>query len=41
MQQVTLMKAGVAGFYETDDPDEIKLQMYILDFIARLSSSNI
>ncbi|XP_067951194.1 protein DGCR6-like [Watersipora subatra] len=40
-QQTTLMKAGVAGFYETEDPEEIRLQMYILDFIARLSPSGI
>ena len=35
------MKAGVAGFYTTDNPEEIRLLMYILDFIARLSNSGI
>ena len=40
-QQTTLMKAGAAGFYTTDDPVEIRLQMYLLDFITRLSTSGL
>ncbi|XP_063710147.1 gonadal protein gdl [Culicoides brevitarsis] len=36
-QQSTLNQAGVPGFYVTSDPKEIKIQMYILDFILRLS----
>ncbi|XP_055598429.1 gonadal protein gdl-like [Uranotaenia lowii] len=35
-QQSTLEKAGVPGFYVTDNPKEIKIQMYLLDFILRL-----
>ncbi|XP_058832913.1 gonadal protein gdl [Topomyia yanbarensis] len=36
-QQSTLEKAGVPGFYVTENPKEIKIQMYLLDFILRLS----
>uniref|UniRef100_A0A182J464 Uncharacterized protein n=1 Tax=Anopheles atroparvus TaxID=41427 RepID=A0A182J464_ANOAO len=36
-QQSTLEKAGVPGFYVTDNAKEIKIQMYLLDFILRLS----
>uniref|UniRef100_A0A182SLR9 Gonadal protein gdl n=1 Tax=Anopheles maculatus TaxID=74869 RepID=A0A182SLR9_9DIPT len=36
-QQSTLEKAGVPGFYVTDNPKEINIQMYLLDFILRLS----
>lgn len=36
-QQITLEKAGVPGFYVTNNPMEIKVQMYLLDFILRLS----
>uniref|UniRef100_A0A0K8VRJ5 Gonadal protein gdl n=1 Tax=Bactrocera latifrons TaxID=174628 RepID=A0A0K8VRJ5_BACLA len=36
-QQSTLHKAGVAGFYVTDNAKEIKIQMFLLDFIIRLS----
>lgn len=36
-QQSTLEKAGVPGFYVSDNPMEIKIQMYLLDFILRLS----
>lgn len=36
-QQSTLEKAGVPGFYVTDNPKEIKIQMHLLDFILRLS----
>lgn len=36
-QQRTLRDAGVPGFFVTDQPKEIKLQMFRLDFILRLS----
>lgn len=32
-----LQKAGVPGFYHTPNPKEIKIQMFLLDFILRLS----
>ena len=40
-QQVMLEKAGVPGFYVTNNPREIRLQMYILDFILKLSETNL
>lgn len=36
-QQSTLQTAGVPGFSLTDNPKEIKIQMYLLDMICRLS----
>lgn len=36
-QQSTLHIAGVPGFSVTDNPKEIKIQMYLLDMICRLS----
>jgi hypothetical protein len=36
-QQVTLEKAGVPGFFVTNNPLDVKVQMYLLDFILRLS----
>lgn len=36
-QQGTLEKANVPGFYMTDNPKEIKIQMHLIDFILRLS----
>lgn len=36
-QQVVLEKAGVPGFYVTNNPLEVKVQMHLLDFILRLS----
>jgi hypothetical protein len=38
-QQVTLEKAGVPGFFVTNNPLDVKLQMYLLDFILRLSKN--
>ena len=35
-QQLTLEKAGVAGFFETKNPVEIKVQMLLIDFICQL-----
>lgn len=39
-EQVTLEKANVPGFHVTNKPNEIQLQMYILNFINRLSIMN-
>ncbi|KAL4233068.1 Protein dgcr6 [Mactra antiquata] len=36
-QQSTLEKAGVPGFSVTNKPQDIKVQMYLLEFIVRLS----
>lgn len=35
-QQVTLEKAGVPGFFVTNNPNEIRIQMYLLEFVQRL-----
>ena len=35
-QQVTLEKAGVPGFHVTNNESDIRLQMYLLDFMLRL-----
>ena len=35
-QQITLEQAGVAGFYATKNPIEIKVQMTLIDFISQL-----
>ena len=35
-QQNTLEKAGVPGFCVTNNPMEVRIQMYLLDFIVRL-----
>ena len=35
-QQVTLEKAGVPGFFVTNNPNEIRMQMYLLGFIIRM-----
>lgn len=40
-QQSTLEKAGVPGFYVTNNPMEIQLQMRLCDFIIRLSKMEI
>ncbi|KAJ0179799.1 hypothetical protein K1T71_004390 [Dendrolimus kikuchii] len=40
-QQVTLEKAGVPGFFVTNKPIEVKVQMYLLDFILRLSRMDV
>ncbi|KAK3578537.1 hypothetical protein CHS0354_025247 [Potamilus streckersoni] len=36
-QQNILEKAGVPGFFVTNKPQDIRLQMYLLEFIQRLS----
>ncbi|XP_071506977.1 protein DGCR6-like [Diadema antillarum] len=35
-QQNTLEKAGVPGFHRSKDPTEVRLQMYLLEFITKL-----
>ncbi|XP_063230170.1 gonadal protein gdl isoform X2 [Bacillus rossius redtenbacheri] len=37
-QQVVLEKAGVPGFFVTNNPLDVKVQMFLLDFILRLSN---
>ncbi len=36
-QQGTLERAGVPGFSVTNNPTDVKLQMYLLEFIIRIS----
>lgn len=36
-QQETLQKSGVYGFFISKNPKDIKIQMYLLSFIQRLS----
>ncbi|CAG0891433.1 unnamed protein product [Darwinula stevensoni] len=38
-QQVMMAKAGVPGFHVTNNPTEVRVQMYLLDFILRLAPS--
>lgn len=40
-QQSTLEKAGVPGFFVTNKPHEIRLQMYLLDFLYKLSKTDV
>ena len=40
-QQVTLERAGVQGFFVTNNPTEIQVQMHLLEFIVKLGSKNI
>ncbi|KAL6258765.1 gonadal protein gdl [Pogonomyrmex barbatus] len=40
-QQSTLEKAGVPGFYVTNNPVEIQVQMRLCDFIIRLSKMDV
>lgn len=40
-QQTTLEKAGVPGFYVTNNPLEVLIQMKLCDFIIRLSKMEI
>lgn len=37
-QQVMLEKAGVPGFFVSNNPADIRLQMYLLEFILKLST---
>ncbi|XP_027217504.1 protein DGCR6 [Penaeus vannamei] len=40
-QQSTLQQVGVPGFHETENPVEIKIQMYIMDFIVKIGGIKI
>ena len=40
-QQSTLEKAGVPGFFVTNKPHDLRVQMYLLEFITRLSQMEI
>ena len=37
-QQVTLERAGLPGFYVTNNPTEIQVQMYLLEFILKIGN---
>lgn len=39
-QQSMLEKAGVPGFYVTNNRQDVRLQMYLLDFIMRLAAKD-
>lgn len=39
-QQVTLERAGVPGFYVTNNPTEVQVQMYLLEFIVRIGNKD-
>lgn len=36
-QQTTMQQVGVPGFHQTQNPKELKVQMYILEFIVRIA----
>lgn len=36
-QQNTLEKAGLPGFFVTNNPQDVRLQMYLLEFMTSLS----
>lgn len=40
-QQVTLEKAGVPGFFATNKPQEVKMQMQLLGFIIRIANQDV
>lgn len=37
-QQMTLEKAGVPGFYVTNNPKDIQVQMHLLQLMSRLKN---
>lgn len=39
-QQITLQKVGVPGFFLSNKPEDVRLQMYLLEFITVLSSKD-
>lgn len=39
-QQTALEKAGVPGFYSTSNPQEVQVQMYLLEFIIKLGKES-
>lgn len=40
-QQVLLEKAGVPGFYVTNVKDDVRVQMYLLEFIIKLNTTKL
>jgi hypothetical protein len=40
-QQVTLERAGVPGFFVTNNPTEIQVQMYLLEFIVNIGNRDV
>ena len=40
-QQVTLERAGLPGFYVTNNPTEIQVQMYLLQFILKIGNNEV
>ena len=38
--KVTLERAGVPGFYVTNNPTEVQVQMYLLEFIVRIGNKD-
>ena len=40
-QQVTLERAGVPGFFVTNNPTEIQVQMYLLEFIVKIGNRDV
>ena len=40
-QQSTLEQVGVPGFHVTNSPMDVRVQMYILNFITKLTSDSI
>jgi len=40
-QQVTLERAGLPGFYVTNNPTEIQVQMYLLQFILKIGNQEV
>merc|ERR1712098_115989 len=40
-QQVTLERAGLPGFYVTNNPTEIQVQMYLLQFILKIGNHEV
>ena len=40
-QQVTLERAGLPGFYVTNNPTEIQVQMYLLQFILKIGNKEV
>ncbi|KAK4307180.1 hypothetical protein Pmani_021031 [Petrolisthes manimaculis] len=36
-QQTTMQQVGVPGFHQTQNPKELKVQMYIMEFIVKIA----
>eukprot|EP00092_Neocalanus_flemingeri_P051746 GFUD01060296.1.p1 GENE.GFUD01060296.1~~GFUD01060296.1.p1 ORF type:complete len:169 (-),score=72.57 GFUD01060296.1:40-546(-) len=39
-QQVTLERAGVPGFFVTNNPTEVQVQMFLLEFIVKIGNKD-